>query len=63
LPYSEGWRPRAIPTTLASLVAMEQVLIAAGGEELPEGLELTENALKKVLAGEPLEAVVGNILV
>jgi len=63
LPYDEGWRPRTLPTTLASLVVMEGVLMAAGGEELPEGLVLTENLLEKIFAGEPLEAVIGDISV
>lgn len=44
---------------MASLIAMEGVLLAAGGEVLPEGVILTEDALQKVLTGQPLEAVVG----
>jgi hypothetical protein len=42
---------------------MEGVLMAAGGEELPEGLVLTENLLEKVFAGELLEPVIGDISV
>ncbi|KUJ18430.1 Cloroperoxidase, partial [Mollisia scopiformis] len=42
LPYEEGWRPTAEPTTLASLAAMIFELNIANGEELPEGLTLTE---------------------
>jgi hypothetical protein len=61
LPYKEGWRPRTTPTTMASVLAMEAVLVAAGDEELPEGLELTENTLKNVLSGQPLDSLVGNL--
>lgn len=39
------------PTTLASLAAMIFELNMANGEELPEGLTLTESALKAVLRG------------
>lgn len=46
---------------MASIMAMEVVLNLAGGETLPEGVELTENALIKVLTGEPLDAVVGEL--
>ncbi|KAK2754250.1 hypothetical protein FQN54_007129 [Arachnomyces sp. PD_36] len=61
LPYNEGWRTPTTPTTMASIMAMEVVLNAAGGEALPEGMELTENALRKILAGESLDAVVGTL--
>lgn len=61
LPYNEGWRPSTIPTNLVSVVAMTLELIAAGGEILPEGLEVTENTVGKILAGKPIEGLIGNI--
>ncbi|KAK2754793.1 hypothetical protein FQN54_006686 [Arachnomyces sp. PD_36] len=61
LPWAEGWRPAELPTTLTSVVGMTVALIAAGGEILPQGLEVTENTIGKVLAGKPIEGTIGNI--
>lgn len=61
MPYNEGWRPSTIPTTLASVVAITLELVVAGGEILPEGLKMTENTVGKVLAGKPIEGLIGNI--
>ncbi|CZR52968.1 related to chloroperoxidase [Phialocephala subalpina] len=60
LPYEEGWRPTAEPTTLGSLAAMIFELNIANGEELPEGLTLTESTLKAVLRG--LDPITGKVL-
>ena len=60
LPYEEGWRKTVEPTTLASLAAMIFELNVANGEEIPEGLTLTESSLKAVLRG--LDPVTGKVL-
>ncbi|KAF8856471.1 hypothetical protein BDZ45DRAFT_745377 [Acephala macrosclerotiorum] len=60
LPYEEGWRPTAEPTTLGSLAAMIFELNIANGEELPEGLTLTESTLKAALRG--LDPITGKVL-
>ena len=59
LPYAEGWRPTVAPTTLASLAAMVLELNLASGEEIPEGLIVSEHTLQAVLMG--LDAVTGDI--
>lgn len=59
LPYEEGWRPTVLPTTLTSLGAMVFELNIANGEELPEGLILSEHTLKAALIG--LNAVTGDV--
>jgi len=41
LPYNEGWRPTADETTLASLGAISTKLIAASGEPVPLGVNVT----------------------
>jgi hypothetical protein len=60
LPYVEGWRPTVQSTTLSSLAAMIFELNVANGEELPEGLLLTESTLKAALSG--LDPVTGEVL-
>ncbi|KAK2625809.1 hypothetical protein QTJ16_005121 [Diplocarpon rosae] len=60
LPYKEGWKPTAQPTTLASLAAMVVKLNAANGEVIPEGLTLTETTLRAALRG--LHPVTGELL-
>ena len=60
LPYNLGWRPTADPTTLASLAAMVIELNVANGEELPEGLTLSESTLKAALRG--LDPVTGAVI-
>lgn len=60
LPYEEGWRPTAEPTTLSSLAGMIFELNAANGHELPEGLTVTEGTLKAVLTG--LDPITGEVL-
>ncbi|PGH23673.1 hypothetical protein AJ80_02279 [Polytolypa hystricis UAMH7299] len=60
LPYNEGWRPPKMTTNLATVTAMTLELILAGGEVLPEGLEVTENLVGKILAGKPIEGIIGN---
>jgi len=59
LPYQEGWRPTVAPTTLGSLAQMVTELNIANGEEIPEGLIVSEHTLKAVLIG--LDAVTGDI--
>lgn len=60
LPYAEGWTPTVEPTTLASLAQMIFELNIANGEELPEGLTLTESTLKAALRG--LDPITGKVL-
>jgi hypothetical protein len=62
LPYNEGWRPTALPTTLAAVVALTVELNIAGGEILPDALEMTENTIGKILTGEAIESLVGGLL-
>lgn len=60
LPYAEGWTKPTAPTTLVSLAAMIFELNIANGEELPEGLLLTESTLKAAYRG--LDPVTGAVL-
>lgn len=59
LPYEIGWTPTLEPTTLLSLAAMVTELNLANGEELPEGLTVTEGTLKEILTGiDPITGAV-----
>ena len=61
LPYEQGWTPPEAPITLASLAAMAVELNAAAGEEIPEGLTITESTLKAVFSGlDPLTGLLAN---
>ncbi len=51
LPYNEGWRRPATQTNLLTLGAMVLELVAANGDALPEGLEITTNTLKLAFGG------------
>ncbi|PGH16317.1 hypothetical protein AJ79_01859 [Helicocarpus griseus UAMH5409] len=61
LPYNEGWRRPSIQTNAVTLVPLIARLMAAGGQILPEALTMAENALEKILTGEPIEALVGRL--
>lgn len=60
LPYEEGWRKTVEPTTLGNLAQMIFELNIANGEEIPEGLTLTESTLKAALRG--LDPITGKVL-
>lgn len=59
LPYEQGWRPTKESTTLASLAAMVFELNLANGEEIPEGLIVSEHSLKAALIG--VDAITGDV--
>jgi hypothetical protein len=46
---------------MAAVMTMSGLLNAASGETLPEGLELNEITLRKVLSGDLLKGLVGNL--
>jgi Peroxidase, family 2 len=51
LPYDQGWRPTANPIGFVNVITYIPQLIAAAGDEVPEGLIIGNNTVARALLG------------